>query len=55
MREILFRGKRTDNGKWVEGTFLHLNIGRDYICEGAVWIGTLQPYKEEVLPESVGQ
>ena len=55
MREILFRGKRIDNGEWVEGTYLHLNIGRDFICGGAVWIGTLQPCKEEVIPKTVGQ
>lgn len=55
MREILFRGKRTDNGEWVEGAYLHLNTGNDYICDGTVWIGTLQPCKNEVLPETVGQ
>ena len=55
MREILFRGKRKDNGKWVEGAFLHLNVGRDFICDGTVWIGTLQPVKYEVDPETVGQ
>ena len=55
MREILFRGKRKDNGKWIEGAYLHLNVGRDYVCEGSVWIGTLQPYKEEVISETVGQ
>ena len=25
MREILFRGKRVDNGEWVEGLFVHMN------------------------------
>ena len=55
MREILFRGKRVDNGKWVEGAFLHLRVGRDYICDGSVWIGTLQPYKEQVDTKTVGQ
>lgn len=51
----LYRGKRKDNGKWVEGAFLHLNVGRDFICDGTVWIGTLQPVKYEVDPETVGQ
>lgn len=55
MREIMFRGKRLDNGEWVEGTYLHLNVGKDYICDGTVWIGTLQPCKIEVDPETVGQ
>ena len=28
MREILFRGKRFDNGEWVEGFYNHLPCGR---------------------------
>lgn len=31
-REILFRGKRTDNGEWVEGAFLNDRDGAFYIC-----------------------
>ena len=31
MREILFRGKRIDNGKWVEGEMLHDMQDRPYI------------------------
>ena len=51
----LCRGKRKSDGKWVEGNYLHLNVGRDFICDGTVWIGTLTPCKEEVKPETVGQ
>ena len=32
MREILFRGKRLDNGDWVEGAFLNDRDGAFYIC-----------------------
>ena len=32
MREILFRGKRIDNGEWVEGSFLNDRDGAFYIC-----------------------
>lgn len=51
----LYRGKRKVDGKWVEGAFLHLRVGCDFICDGTVWIGTLQPVKYEVDPETVGQ
>lgn len=27
-REILFRGKRTDNGEWAEGFYVHIPCGR---------------------------
>ena len=32
MREILFRGKRLDNGEWVEGAFMNDRNGAYYIC-----------------------
>ena len=32
MREILFRGKRLDNGEWVKGAFLNYRDGAFYIC-----------------------
>lgn len=32
MREILFRGKRLDNGEWVEGASINDRNGALYIC-----------------------
>ena len=54
MREILFRGKRTDNGEWVFGNFVRgciedfayiVEFGNKELCRNYV----------EVIPETVGQ
>lgn len=59
MREILFRGKRMDNGEWVEG-LLFVGFGKTYICpeptamycfDGALCLGGFI----EVDPDTVGQ
>ena len=54
-REILFRGKRVDNGEWIEGyytklngkTYISQNLKNEYGAEIMRWI--------EVIPETVGQ
>lgn len=59
MREILFRGKRTDNSEWVEGYYLHISEGEGTYDHEQHFIKT--EYKGrfgpcyEVIPETVGQ
>ncbi len=53
MREILFRGKRADNGEWVEGN-LFISDYPDKPTE--ICIGTnVVRITYEVIPETVGQ
>lgn len=57
MRDILFRGKRLDNGEWVEGDLAHCNeIGtkREMIC---IWYTDSNGLlcEAEVDPSTVGQ
>ena len=50
-REILFRGKRVDNGKWIYGDFLTSN-GTE--CEISDW-NEVDYSRHDVDPETVGQ
>ena len=68
MRDLLFRAKTTDNDEliegndeWIEGSYVHLNLGRHYIFTGKLDL-TQHNYKGrigfecfEVNPETVGQ
>ena len=49
MREILFRGKRIDNGEWVYGDLSQHKTGKIFIkCGSAI-------HSYEVIPDTVGQ
>lgn len=51
MREIKFRGKRIDNGKWISG-YLFAQGGKAYIITDLTPVGFI---KHEVDPATVGQ
>ena len=57
MREILFRGKRIDNGEWVEGFYVCLNDKEHRIYSGFAETdcGDYYPDLYTVDPETVGQ
>lgn len=54
MREILFHGKRADNGEWVEGDLLqaNLHVESEHTC---IMPQTLTAGVYRVLPKTVGQ
>lgn len=61
MREILFRGKRTDNGEWVEGYYYKAKYCRtdDELCD-YITVPHPKEYNEPsshyiVDPETIGQ
>lgn len=65
MREILFRGKRVDNGEWVVGSLLWLESGRAMVIPSHTNIfgcdiddideSIIQTVAHRVIPETVGQ
>lgn len=56
MREILFRGKREDNGVWVVGDLIYRRIWKTDVYVIRVFDSGFDNYEEyDVIPETVGQ
>lgn len=53
MREILFRGKRADNGQWVEGFYAKSGDKTFIIIDNDIAVGYVT--MKEIIPKTVGQ
>lgn len=53
MREILFRGKRVDNGEWIEGFYAKSGDKHFILIDNDFAVGYVK--MKEVIPETVGQ
>lgn len=53
MREILFRGKRIDNGEWETGSLVYARMGTSE--EQAGIADKMTAYHTPVIPDTVGQ
>lgn len=54
MREILFRGKRADNGEWIKG-YLYITQNSEYEISSYCKYYDCERYTYIVIPETVGQ
>ena len=54
LREILFRGKRADNGEWVYGGYMKNNTGI-YITDTEHYHLNASYKNYQVIPETIGQ
>ncbi len=61
MREVLFRGKRKDNGEWIYGALISFPEGKPFIASKETILRSaygdkdLVTCSEEIIPETIGQ
>ena len=55
IREVIFRGKRADNGGWIEGDLLQIKYYNKPIIECKIMPQTPVSSAYPVIPETVGQ
>ena len=53
MRDILFRGKRQDNGEWIKGFYAKSGDKTFILIDNDIAVGYVT--MKEVIPETVGQ
>lgn len=55
MKQILFRGQRADNRKWIEGFYFYKDRTQQHAIHCSSRMGVLTDNEFEVIPETIGQ